>query len=289
MMRALFAVAIGLATRLASAETVALSAEQTTLLDGHLAVRLPEGMIITGEHGELAWGLTRFSIEARELPMLPSDDPRDRIAKAIGALVCARVERLSVRKPWVVYALVPRLPPRVRDRELVALVYAATSVSTVELVAFYVDEPGFDDAPAWAALARHVGSTMVPVQITTRPMRPLEAPPRFATRAGWKRIGDDTRFELVSARAGRARCKVRDSEIDARAVIDPARTQLVPARIGGRDVDWTVWNDGRRSRAELMTGTRRWGTLHVTCEAESGPALDQARDEVAAYFAEMPE
>ena len=273
----------------AFADELALSRERTVLLDGHLMVALPDGMVVDRETDRAHLGPTgsRFTLDAVELHGVTGDELHEQVAATIGVRGSRR-ERLAVVKPWLAYAIEPAFPPRVGNRLLVFAAYAASARGTVEILMFYVDEAGVDDAAGWATLARRIASTMIPVAaksprstIDSRPAKPqLPRGWRLASRG-------DGSSRLSSPRGTRHYCEIHDGELDAHAA-SSTTTQMLAGKLRGKDVFWTVWTEGVQSHAETMTGAERWGTLHVMCHAPRTPELVELRRTIEALFREQP-
>ena len=284
---------IGLATTFAFADGppgLELARERTELLGGHVTLALARGMVLAPEtdRAYLDSSTTRFTLDAVELHGVAGGELHQRVAAAI-EVAGARIERLGVARPWAIYAVRPLFPPRIGDRVLVFAAYAASTTGTVEILTFYVNEAGFDDASAWAALARRIASTMVPVATRT-PRRPpidsQQAPETVPLPRGWRISGTGgMTSRLSSPRGARRYCEIRDGELDPHAVLDATTTQMLHGKLRGKDVYWSVWTDRAGSHAETMTGAATWGTLHVICHAARPTELDELRRVIEAHFA----
>ena len=255
--------------------------EQIELLDGHLKLKLFEGMVREGDRAHLDWGASRFTIEAFEIVGVSAGTLHARVAERLGAMACGRRERIVRTSTWAIFGLGPRVPPRVGDRELVFTAYAVNVHGMVEMVTFYIDQAGFDEAGAWQEVARVIASSMVPSPGPAHPVSPPAphdlGPPRPRSIAS---VAATYRLDVRP----RQYCDVWEDELDARAIAKPSRARMMTGKLRDRDVYWSVWTDRQGSHTETMTGSPRWGTLHVVCHATRESQLDELRRLAEQHF-----
>ncbi len=264
-----------------------LAARRTELLDGHLSVRLPPRMIVTGSRAILDTGQVRFSLEALELHHVSAGTLHERVAGELAMLVGPglAVERLQLAEPWTGFAVVPRFPRRVGERALVLAAYAANTDGAIEIIELFVDDAGLDGAARWAELGRRIAGTMILGRvpgIEVVPRTPSEDP---ELPAGWK-ITDIEGGLRFGRRAGaRGHCDVKDNELDAKVLADTQHAKIVGGTLRGHDMYWTEWTDDNGTHAEAMLGASRWGTFHLVCHAASAKGLSELRRVIEVRFA----
>lgn len=233
-----------------------LAGERTAFLGGRVSLRLPDGMIAAGEDGAaLDWDGERFTVTVTERAGVTEGELQHQITARV-----ARVEKIAISRPWTAYVVAPRAPRRSDGRAEVLAVYARDPRGTLIVVAFAIDDAGFDEAGRWAALARRSADTLS----TTSP---LPSPPPPAQITGTPvRIGSGPQY-----------CDVEDNVLDLRAASDRPPEQAVTGKLHGQEVYWFLWADRRAVYAEAITGGTRWGQLHVVCQAPDRKQLDAIR------------
>jgi hypothetical protein len=245
--------------------SVLLAPERTSLLDGHVTLRLVEGMAVSDDDrvAVLDWGGTEFELVA-SMTREGSGDSRELLA-ADRELGSARVEKLAPARSGAAYGGAPVMPRLSNERALVYVAAAAGPHGYTLVLRFYVSADGLDDAPAWTGIARAVASTLE-VRVGAAPMRP--APPAPLPRSQ----GPAPRH--ISTRYGG--CDIVDGELDTHPVA-PSEVTYEPGRFRGDLAYWSVWSDRAGQHAETIFGAAHRGQVHVICHAGSSAELASQR------------
>jgi hypothetical protein len=233
-----------------------LAKERTVLLGGAVSVRLPDGMIAAEDSAALDWDGARFTVGITQRANVTEGELQRQLTMRI-----ARVERITMRPPWTAYVVVPRAPRRSEGRAEVLAVYARDPRGTLIVLAFAIDDAGFDDAERWAALARRSAATLITAT-------PPPSPPSPSTNATG-----------TTARIGRGKryCDVEDNVPYVRTDSDSSPDQMVGGTLRGEHVYWFLWADRRGVHAEAITRASESGRLHVVCHAQDRKQLDTIR------------
>lgn len=157
-------VGIAMWSRVAAADSpleLALAHEPHAFLDGHLQLVLLAGMEAGDDGAVFDWGTARFVMK-----LYWTDLDGKRLRSSVGAdlrtqgIAHPTIGALAVAKPLVAYAVTPALPRHGED--LLFATYLASPDGTVDLLAFYVDDGGVDDAATWRTLARQIAASALP-------------------------------------------------------------------------------------------------------------------------------
>jgi len=273
--RVLVVIAVMCGVARANVPRTKLVAQRTSLLGGHAAVRLVEGMALVEDSNfdaaVLDWGAVKFTLVAESADKPRSTDVRERIV-ADRELGCARVERLASLRASVTYGAAPVVPHKTGDRALVYAAYAATVKGHVAVLRFYVE--GDSDSPqAWAPIARAIAMTL-DLRDEPTPAAPHQnddSPPSLPS--GWNLAREGARQRLSSHDGG---CEIVDGELDPRAIA-PGAAIHVAGRVRNDDMYWSVWADHAGAYAEAIVGASTWGFVHAKCHARTTGELAEQR------------
>jgi len=244
-----------LSTTVLAAPPRELAKERTALLGGQASLRLPDGMIASEDSAALDWDGARFTVTIAQRTNVTEGELQHQLTTRI-----ARVERIAMRPPWTAYMVMPRVPRRSDGRAEVLAIYARDPHGTLIVLAFAIDDAGFDEAERWAALARRSAATLTTATPTPSP------PPPNTTGGTTARIGSGKRY-----------CDVEDNAPYVRTDGDSSPDQMVGGTLRGEHVYWFLWADRRGVHAEAITRASESGRLHVVCHAQDRKQLDAIR------------
>jgi hypothetical protein len=243
-----------------------LTGDAVEVIAGHLAIRPLAGAEI--DHGRMRityrWGQASVVMTMSTTTLAGGADLRAEIVRAVAdddrRVAAAQVVPLAVAAPLSGFAVVPRTPARAD--ELVLAAYVAGADGSVDRLAFYIDDDGAAELPAWVDVARAIAETASASSLApTRMGRWVIDLPR----AGRVRTDAGTRAAFRLSSLG---CAV-ESGGPALAVLDAAAA-TDGVLLGQRTTWWTVHSYVWEASAQV-------DETRILCLGQDRQQLDYAR------------